>query len=185
MLLRGLRILVTVTLAVTVVPAWAHAPRTTTPRIDRLDTVVAPTASAPPPDVVPMTPPSEPAVARPPELGAQARVVESLAVLIVALGLAGLARSWRRDRRVALASATAGLLLGFVVETTPHLVHHSLDTDQGADCQAFQAAERSHAAVGAPDGVPAAAGAALDEPPSFVTGPTLSTPAPCGRAPPA
>jgi hypothetical protein len=49
-----------------------------------------------------------------------------MGILIVAAGLAGFSRFWRRDRRMAIAVATAALALGFMVETTPHLVHHTL-----------------------------------------------------------
>ena len=112
-------------------------------------------------------------------------MAEVAGVMIVVLGLAACGRFWQRDRRMALAAATAALALGFVVETTPHLVHHTLDTDQGASCQALQSAERSQAAVGNLDVTPVPApvyGAAV---PSRVTAPTLVRPAPCGRAPPA
>jgi hypothetical protein len=100
------------------------------------------------------------------------------------LGVAGLARSWRRDRRGAVAVATAGLLVGFVAETTPHLVHHSLDADQGASCQALQTAERSQAAVGAADASLVSAFAPLDVGPARCSVPMPSAPIPCGRAPP-
>ena len=91
---------------------------------------------------------------------------EVAGVLIATLGLAGLGRSWRRDRRMAVATVTAALALGFVVETTPHLVHHVLDPDKGAGCEALQTAERSQAAVGAVDATPAPAAALLIDPPS-------------------
>jgi hypothetical protein len=111
--------------------------------------------------------------------------VEAVSILIVALGLAGSWRVWQRERRAGLASGIAGLLLGFVVETTPHLVHHSLDADQGAGCEALQTAERNQAVVVAPDTIPVTTPASLDEPPSLVSSPTPFAPAPCGRAPPA
>jgi hypothetical protein len=180
---RGLRILAALLLAVIVTPAWAHGPAGLTSRIDRPEVAVAPGASAPSPGPAGRTPSEEWAVARPG--AATSGAVETLAVLVVALGLTGLARSWRRDRRAAIASAAAGLLLGFVVATTPHLVHHSLDADQGAGCQALQAAERCHAAVGGLDAALGEVCAPLDEPSAFVAGPTLFAPAPCRRAPPA
>jgi hypothetical protein len=183
--LLGLRILALLLLAVPVTAAWAHGPGGLTPRIDRLEVAVVPAAPALSPDIAGRTPSDEWAAARPAEVPAASGVVETLAVLVVALGLAGLARSWRRDRRAAVASAVAGLLLGFVVVTTPHLVHHSLDADQGAGCQTLQAAERSHAAVGWLDAAPGGPLAALDDPPSFVSDPMRFAPAPCGRAPPA
>jgi hypothetical protein len=183
--LRELRILAALLLAVTVTPVWAHDPTRLPSRLDRLEVTVAPVASAPSPGMAGGTPSEAWAVARLSRDGVTPSAVETLAVLVVALGLAGLARSWRRDRRAALASAAAGLLLGFVVATTPHLVHHSLDGDQGAGCQALQAAERCHAAVGGLDVAPGGVCAPLDEPSSFVAGPTRFAPAPCGRAPPA
>jgi hypothetical protein len=108
-----------------------------------------------------------------------------IAVLLGALGLGGLGRSWRRDRRSALAAGLAGLLLGFLIETTPHLVHHSLDADQGASCEILQTAERSQAVQAALDGGPVSAAAYLDDRPRPVPAPTLFALAPCGRAPPA
>ena len=75
-------------------------------------------------------------------------LAEAVGGLLVGAGFVELARTWRRDRRVAMATATAALILGFVVETTPHLVHHVLDPDKGNGCQVLQAAERSHATVG-------------------------------------
>jgi hypothetical protein len=110
---------------------------------------------------------------------------EVAGILIVMLGLAGFGRSWRRDRRMAVATATAALVLGFVVETTPHLVHHALDPDTGAGCEALQTAERSQATIGAIDTAPASASVRLIDPPSIAPAPTLAAPTPCGRAPPA
>ena len=86
---------------------------------------------------------------------------------------------------MAVATATAALVLGFVVETTPHLVHHVLDPDKGAGCQVLQTAERSQAAVGTLDTTPAPAPARLIDTPSTAPAPTLAAPAPRGRAPPA
>jgi hypothetical protein len=105
--------------------------------------------------------------------------------LLVGAGFVELARTWRRDRRVAMATATAALILGFVVETTPHLVHHVLDPDKGNGCQVLQAAERSHATVGTLAATPAPVRAFLADIPATVFAPTLSAPVPCGRAPPA
>ncbi len=112
-------------------------------------------------------------------------MAEVAGVLMVALGLAAFGRFWRRDHRAALAALTSALALGFVVETTPHLVHHTLDTDQGASCQAVQSAERSQAAVGNLDVTPVPAPVYLAAVPSRVTAPTLARPARRGRAPPA
>jgi hypothetical protein len=106
-------------------------------------------------------------------------------LLIVGLGLAGFGRAWRRERRVAMAALSAGLLLGFIVETAPHLAHHALDPDKGAGCQVLQAAERSHAAIPALDVTPARALAILSAVPSTAFVPALAAPRPCERAPPA
>jgi hypothetical protein len=108
-----------------------------------------------------------------------------MGLAIAALGLAGSARAWRRQRRVAVATLSAGLLLGFVVETAPHLVHHALDSDKGAGCQVLQAAERSQAAIASLDVMPAPALAPLSAVPSTLFEPALAAPRPCGRAPPA
>ena len=112
-------------------------------------------------------------------------MAEVAGILIGVLGLAAFGRLWRRDHQAALAAATAALALGIVDETTPHLVHHTLDTDQGASCQALQSAERSQAAVGNLDAPPVPAPVYAAAAPSRVTAPTLVRPAPCGRAPPA
>ena len=122
---------------------------------------------------------------KPPAAPSVPGTVETIAVLIVALGLAGLGRSWRRDHRSALVVAAGSLLLGFVIETTPHLVHHSLDPDQGASCEVLQTAERSQAVVVALDSVPVSAPAYLGDRSPHVPAPTLFAPVPCGRAPPA
>ena len=93
-----------------------------------------------------------------------AGLAEVTGILIATLGLAGFGRSWRRDRRMAVATVTAALVLGFVVETTPHLVHHALDPDKGAGCEALQTAERSQAAIGALDTTPALGSCPPDRP---------------------
>ena len=110
--------------------------------------------------------------------------VEVTGVLAMAIGLAGLAGSWRRDRRTAVATITAALVLGFVVETTPHLVHHSLDADQGAGCAALQTAERSQVAAGAIDATPVPVPADLADAPLIAAPLTCADPSPRGRAPP-
>ena len=79
----------------------------------------------------------------------------------------------------------AALVMSFAVETTPHLVHHSLDPDKGAGCQVLQAAERSQATLGTLDVVPAETQSRLVEAPPRETAPTLAAPAALGRAPPA
>jgi hypothetical protein len=124
--------------------------------------------------------PDAPSVER---LGAGA--ADGLGVLVAALGLAGLGRSWRRGRRTAVATATAALVLGFVVETTPHLVHHSLDRDQGAGCESLQTAERSQVASGTIDPQPVVLSAALPDAPLSAAPAARLVPAPRGRAPPA
>ena len=183
-LLPVLRTFAIVMLALTAAPAWAHGPRAPAVRIDRPDAVLAPVVPTRAEEIGSGMPWSEPTLMRPPTARATSGAAEGIAVLIAALGLAGFG-PWRRDRRAAVAVATAGLLLSFVVETTPHLVHHSLDADQGANCLVLQAAERSQAAVGASDAAPVSALAMLDERAPYVPPPTLSAPAPCGRAPPA
>ena len=86
---------------------------------------------------------------------------------------------------MAVATATAALVLGFIVETTPHLVHHALDPDKGAGCEVLQTAERSPAAVGALDTISTPAPATLIDVPSAASCPALAGPAARGRAPPA
>jgi hypothetical protein len=173
-------------LALAVGPAWAHAPRESAPRPEpRVD----------PPAAVPRSA----AVMRPPDVGremaglvrraARARspvgLAEVIGVLTLAGGLAGLGGASRRDRGTALAAVTAALVLGFVVETTPHLAHHALDPDKGAGCQVLQTIERTQVSLVALDATPAPERALLVAVPSPATAPSLMVRAPRGRAPPA
>jgi hypothetical protein len=111
--------------------------------------------------------------------------VEGISILAVAFGLAGLGRAWRRDRRTVIATTTAAVVLAFVLETTPHLVHHSLDADQGAGCEALQTAERSQVAPGTIDAMPVVVSADLADAPEITASPPPLALAPRGRAPPA
>ena len=175
---------VALVLALTVVPVWAHDSSRPDPLGEQAGVVPVPvsTASTSPQD-------SFPRLDRIPDplpverfgLGA----VEGIGILTAGLGLAGLRRAWRRDRRTAIAMTTAALALGFVLETTPHLVHHSLDADQGAGCEALQAAERSQVAAGSIEPASATGSAALADASVVTTSPMLFAPAPRGRAPPA
>jgi hypothetical protein len=167
-------------------PAWAHGLRESglavLPRETSIEMAVATPAPPRPAD-------SAARLERAPGAVLAGQVGADLAaatgLLIVALGLAGFGRAWERAPRVAISALTAGLVLGFIVETAPHLAHHALDPDKGASCQVLQAAERSHAAVGTPDVTPAPALAPLIDAPLPVFAPALAAPAPCGRAPPA
>ena len=169
-------------LALTVAPAWAHDPRAPESRSDQGEVILASAEPTRAPD-------SAIHVAQGSVLAAGERSavdsVEVTSILAVAIGLAGLAGSWRRDRRTAVETFTAALVLGFVVETTPHLVHHSLDADQGASCEVLQTAERSQVAAGAIDATPVRAPADLADAPLVAAPPTCAVPSPCGRAPPA
>ena len=167
-------------------PAWAHGSREAD--------IGFPSGEAPIQIVVdsPAPPPSAGSLARlergqggAPAGRAGADLAAATGLLIVVLGLAGFGRSWRRERRAAMGALSAALLLGFIVETAPHLVHHVLDSDKGAGCQVLQAAERSHAVVGTLDVTPAPVLAALPDVPATLLLPALPAPAPCGRAPPA
>jgi hypothetical protein len=168
--------------ALTVAPASAHGPREPEPSRDQVGGVLGSTESTRAPD-------SSVHVGEGSVLVSGERsaldAVEVTGSLAVAIALAGLAASWRWARRAAVATITAALVLGFVVETAPHLVHHSLDADQGAGCEALQAAERSQAAGGAIDTSPVAAPADLADAPPVAAPPTCAAPSPRGRAPPA
>jgi hypothetical protein len=166
-------------------PAWAHGPREAGLALPSGETTIEAVSVSP----APMRPADSPARLEGGQGGVPAgRVGADLAaatgLLIVALGLAGFGRSWQREPRVAIAALSAGLLLGFIVETAPHLVHHVLDADKGAGCQVLQAAERSHAAVGTLDVTPAPVLAGLTDVRATLFAPALPAPAPCGRAPP-
>jgi hypothetical protein len=180
--LSGLRLLTILLLALTVAPAWAHGPRLPEPRPNLAEVVVTPSEPARSPDPVErlQLTPGQVSFRR-----SGVAMAEVAGALIVVLGLTACGRFWHRDRRMALSAATVALALGFVVETTPHLVHHTLDTDQGASCQALQSAERSQGAVGNPDVTPVPAPVYLAAVPLRVTAPTLVRPACRGRAPPA
>ncbi len=171
-------------LALAVAPARAHEFPRPDPRSDQVGVVPVPvpTESTGPPDSTPRRDriPDPPSVER---FGMGA--ADGIGILIVGLGLAGLWGAWRRDRRTTIATTTAALVLGFVLETTPHLVHHSLDADQGAACEALQTAERSQMASGAIDSTPVTISAALAHAPLAATSPTFLAPAARGRAPPA
>ena len=182
MRLSTFRLLAILLLALAVTPAWAHGPRLTEARPDPAEVVVTPLEPAPSSDSVVRLQRTPVAIF----IGRSGiATAEATGVLIVVLGLAGFGGLWRRDQRRAVATATIALVLGFVVETTPHLVHHTLDADQGAGCQALQTAERSQAAVGALDVTPVPTLADTAAAPSLATAPRPATPAPCGRAPPA
>ena len=64
-------------------------------------------------------------------------------------------------------------------------MHHVLDPDKGAGCEALQTAERSQAAMGAIDTTPAPASVRLIDPPSIAPAPTLAAPRPAWARPPA
>ena len=180
----GLSLLAILLLAVAVTPVWAHGVRRPTPPIEPAERPVeivvgSPILARAPNGAVrfernPRRPPVGPQSPGPAEVAG---------VLIVALGLAGLGRSWRRDRRMAVATVTAALALGFVVEITPHLVHHVLDPDKGAGCEVLQTAERSQAAVGAVDATPDLAPTLLIDPPSVVPVPDATSRLPRAGAP--
>jgi len=173
-------------LALAAAPAWAHGPRVTEPAVGSTqapdDAGGAPAAPPRPPD-----PGTE--LQRAPDRTLSKRsgvgVADVAGVLIGVAGLAGLAGSWRRDRRVAITTATAALMLGFAIETAPHLVHHVLDADKGAACEVLQTAERSQGAMATLDLTPVSAAAGPADLPPVASLSTLSAPAPCGRAPPA
>jgi hypothetical protein len=167
-------------------PAWAHGPREEAAGLPSGEMPIEVVAASPaPPRLAGTMARLERGQSGAPVGRAGADLAAATGLLVVALGLAGFGRAWRRERRVAVAALSAGLLLGFIVETAPHLVHHVLDPDKGAGCQVLQAAERSHAAVGTLDVTPAPVLAALTDVPATLLAPALPAPAPCGRAPPA
>ncbi len=186
MRLRVIRLTLALSLTLAAAPVWAHGINGPL----ALDDLREPTVAVVGPSAEPARAPD---AAMPAHLTAAPRgrlaggdgLAAAAGVLIAAAGLVGLTRGWRRDPRRAMATATAALVLGFVVETTPHLVHHSLDPDKGAGCQVLQTVERSQAALGTPDVVPAETPSRLVETPPRETAPTLAAPAAVGRAPPA
>lgn len=186
MRLRVLRLTLALSLTLVAAPVWAHG---ISGRLDLGDlgepAVAAVGPSAEPARAADATAPARLTAAPRGRLPGGDGLAEAAGVLIAVAGLVGLARGWRGDRRRAVATATAALVLSFAVETTPHLVHHSLDPDKGAGCQVLQTAERSQAALGTPDVVPAEIRSRVIETPATETVPALATPAARGRAPPA
>jgi hypothetical protein len=181
----GPSLLALLLLTLAAAPAWAHGPREADLALPSGETPIETVSVSP----LPMRPADSPARFEGGQGGAPAGraaadVAATTGLLIVALGLAGFGRSWQRERRVAIATLSAGLLLGFIVETAPHLVHHVLDADKGAGCEVLQAVERSHAVVGTLDITPVPVLAALTDGPATPFGSALPAPTPCGRAPP-
>jgi hypothetical protein len=173
-------------LIVAAAPAWAHGPRgagllAAPPAGSVAEKVAAPAPSRPTAAAARLGLPAGGALRN----RSAADLAAATGLAIAALGLAGSAWTSRRDRRVAMATLSAGLLLGFIAEMAPHLAHHALDPDKGAGCQVLQAAERSHAAIPSLDVAPAPASATLSAVVSIVFVPALVAPRPCGRAPPA
>jgi hypothetical protein len=178
-----LQVGVFLTLALAVQTAWAHGPRGLDVRSEQgADPVLVPAEPTVPPDSAPWV--ERTADPRPVERSGVG-ALEGIGIAAVVLGLVGLRRSPRRDRQTAIAAITAALLVGFILEITPHLVHHSLDSDGGAGCEALQTAERSHAAAGMVDATPVQMYADVPEASLDATPPASTIPAPRGRAPPA
>lgn len=182
----GLRLLAILLLALAAAPAWAHGPRATDLRVGPAqapDDAAGPSVAS----AHPLDPGAGLQRASDRTLSDRSGVgvAEVAGVLIGLAGLAGLGGSWRRDRRVAIATATVALVLGFAVETAPHLVHHALDPDRGAACEVLQTAERSQAAIDTLDLAPVSAAAGPVDLPAVASPSALPAPAPCGRAPPA
>jgi hypothetical protein len=181
----GTQLLAILLLGLAVTPAWAHGFRRADSRIEPAESAVEVVVASPTFARTPDAARLELSAGQSPAGRSGVGSAEVAGVLIATLGFAGLGRSWRRERRMAVATATAALVLGFIVETTPHLVHHTLDPDKGAGCEVLQTAERSQAAFAALDTTPVPAPARLIDTQSTVSAPTLAAPAARGRAPPA
>jgi hypothetical protein len=115
----------------------------------------------------------------PPEAPGALLALAALGAAIARLG------STRRRRKPVGALVSAGLLVALLAGSAPHLVHHALDSDAGADCQILQLVSHTDGTVddaGAPgpvvDSLPVAPAARL--PLVVASAPTAST-----RAPPA
>lgn len=156
----------------------------------RLSQVVAGNEAQPSPaialpdTVAPLAGPeaAEPAPERrppPPGMGAVA-LAGSLLLALAAGGALGSARL----RRTA-AIATSALVLVFIAESGPHLVHHALDPGQAEQCQVLKAAGHSEATTLAVDPPPVPGTLESIQAAALVHPPDTSRPAACGRAPPA
>jgi hypothetical protein len=107
----------------------------------------------------------------------------TLALVAGALAAAAL-RTGRHARRLAT-SAIGLLLLGFVLESTPHLVHHALDPEHGTGCWALQLSERNPVLVEPLETLPKPPVLTRVDPSPPLVPPVVTVPVPRGRAPPA
>jgi hypothetical protein len=91
---------------------------------------------------------------------------------------------WRASPR-SLALGCAGLLVCFVIEASPHLVHHLLEPDQGAGCPVYQTTERLQLTLEAPVVLPPPVQTIADGTCPPAGAPWRPAAAQRGRAPPA
>jgi hypothetical protein len=146
-------------------------------------------AAAKPPDAGPIGAPAAvtPPAPRRPSPRPVDRSADALGVtlaLAAAILAAGGLRARPHARRLGV-TATALLLLGFVLESAPHLAHHALDPDHGSGCRALQLSERSPA-VAEPGTTPVGPSVlACVELPAAALPAVPTWPVSRGRAPPA
>jgi len=89
-------------------------------------------------------------------------------------------------RHSALALLFAGWLLGWALESAPHLVHHLFDEDDGAGCSFLATAHHTPAATHAPILAPRSLATAEKPPPWLALFRSALDPRPAfARAPPA
>lgn len=107
-------------------------------------------------------------------------------MLALAAGvLTAVALGSRRHARRLATSSIGLLLLAFVLESVPHLVHHALDPDDGAGCRVLQMSERIPVVAEPPETLPGPAVLTRADPPVPRVLAVLSLSVPRGRAPPA
>jgi hypothetical protein len=105
------------------------------------------------------------------------------AVLAAGGGLGVMASRRWTPRPAVLRLVVVALFAAFVLESSPHLVHHLLDSDRGSTCQTLQTSERSQVVAQAPSDLPPLARAPLDTPGPRSRAGGPSEPVRSGRAP--
>jgi hypothetical protein len=164
------------------VPAAAHV-REPSPRVVGRD-APQPASAMALPDTVAPAPPAELHGTAP---EAHVRPIPLAVAVMAALLLlvaAGAALGGIRVRRAA-AAATGALVLVFIAESGPHLVHHALDPAQAEQCQILKASSHSDGTTVAADSLPVPGTLEWLHLVLQLRPPAGEGPAACGRAPPA
>ncbi len=127
-----------------------------------------------------------PGAAGPAEFAASSIVKLSALTLLLALSLGSWFALPRSPGWCSLGrTIAAGLVLAFVIESAPHLVHHLFDRHGGKDCIAYQVSSHADGAVGATTDVRPTESVTSPGPQFVQTVARLAPLSNRGRAPPA